>query len=227
MYAQWSSPVAGVVDGKQQVIFAGGDGFAYGFAPLSGKLLWKQDCNLPGASDWTAGNRGTKCFCVSMPTLLGQTLLVALSQDFEMSGLVNSPIVAIDIGRVQSEGRKAVRWTFIDSGFRGSMGRIAVAGKLCFALDTNGVLVALDTKTGRVQWRRDLEGQPSFLTSPVVSDGKIFVARGDMLLAYTADSAGRGVGRWKFDELIAGTPVFAKDLVYLTTRKHVMAILLQ
>jgi len=79
----------------------------------------------------------------------------------------------------------------------------------------------------RVQWRRDLEGQPSFLSSPVVSDGKVFVARGDMLLAYTADSAGRHVGRWEFNEFIAGTPVCAQDLVYLTTRKHVMAILLQ
>jgi outer membrane protein assembly factor BamB len=227
MYAQWSSPVAGVVDGKQQVIFAGGDGFVYGFGPNSGDLLWKLDCNLPGTSDWTAAKRGTKCFCVSAPTLIGDTLLVALSQDFEMSDLVHSPIVAIDMRRVQVEGRKAIRWTFADTGFQGTMGRVAVAGKLAFALDTRGVLVAVDAETGHVQWRRDLEDQPSFLSSPVVSDGRIFVARGETLFAFTADSAGRCVGRWSFDETVAGTPVFQNDLVYVTTRKHVMALRLR
>jgi outer membrane protein assembly factor BamB len=107
------------------------------------------------------------------------------------------------------------------------MGRIAVAGNLAFALDTRGVLIAVDTETGHVQWRRDLGDRPSFLSSPVVSGGQVFVAKGETLLAFTADSMGRCVGRWDLDEDITGTPVFQNGLAYVTTKRHVMALRLR
>jgi outer membrane protein assembly factor BamB len=37
---QWGSPAYGVVDGRAQVVFPGGDGWLYSFEPLTGKLLW-------------------------------------------------------------------------------------------------------------------------------------------------------------------------------------------
>ena len=33
MHGQWSSPALGVIDGKPQVVFAGGDGWVRGFEP--------------------------------------------------------------------------------------------------------------------------------------------------------------------------------------------------
>src|SRR5262249_11859567 len=37
-HGQWSNPAHGVVNGKPQVIFPGGDGWVYSFAPATGKL---------------------------------------------------------------------------------------------------------------------------------------------------------------------------------------------
>ena len=50
LHGQWSSPAYGVLGGVPQVLFAGGDGWLYSFAPEgdgkgNAKLLWKFDCN--------------------------------------------------------------------------------------------------------------------------------------------------------------------------------------
>ena len=50
LHGQWSSPTYGVLGGVPQVIFAGGDGWVYSFAPEgdgkgNAKLLWKFDAN--------------------------------------------------------------------------------------------------------------------------------------------------------------------------------------
>src|SRR5215213_588686 len=43
MHSQWSSPSYGVIGGRPQVIFAGGDGWLYAFEPDTGRLIWKFD----------------------------------------------------------------------------------------------------------------------------------------------------------------------------------------
>jgi outer membrane protein assembly factor BamB len=227
LYAQWSSPAVCAVRGQQQVIFAGGDGLIYGFVPGDGRLLWKLDCNPLSASTWNSANRGTKCFCASAPVVIADTLLVPMSQDYELSGLAGSSIVAVDLGRVQSEGRQAIRWTFLNKRCRALSGRLVVVGNLAFVLDTAGHLAALDITTGHIQWWRDLDDQPAFLSSPVVSDGSVFASCGEELLAFTADNVGDYAGRWNFNEGLAGTPLFEKGVTYVTTRTHVMAVRLQ
>ena len=54
-HGQWSSPSLGVVNGKPQVFFGGGDGVLYAFEPLTSmpkepvklKKIWSYDCNPP------------------------------------------------------------------------------------------------------------------------------------------------------------------------------------
>ena len=54
-HGQWSSPSLGVVNGKPQIFFGGGDGVLYAFEPLTEaptqpvklKKLWSFDCNPP------------------------------------------------------------------------------------------------------------------------------------------------------------------------------------
>src|SRR5207248_9462003 len=46
----WASPAyASPRGGRPQVLFPGGDGWLYSLDPLSGKLIWKFDCNPKGA----------------------------------------------------------------------------------------------------------------------------------------------------------------------------------
>ena len=57
LHGQWANPAYGVIDGKPQVIFPGGDGWLYSFEPESGELIWKFDCN-PKDSVWELGGAG-------------------------------------------------------------------------------------------------------------------------------------------------------------------------
>src|SRR5207245_1744166 len=41
---QWSNPALARVNGKDQVIFPGGDAFLYGLDVATGKLIWKFNC---------------------------------------------------------------------------------------------------------------------------------------------------------------------------------------
>src|SRR5262249_23184056 len=59
MEGQWSNPAYAVVNGQEQVIFPGGDGWLYGFEAKGGKLIWKFDCN-PKASEFKPGGRSTR-----------------------------------------------------------------------------------------------------------------------------------------------------------------------
>ena len=45
LHGQWSNPAYGVISGKPQVIFPGGDGWIYSLEPETGELIWKFDCN--------------------------------------------------------------------------------------------------------------------------------------------------------------------------------------
>ena len=45
LHGQWSSPAYGVIQGRPQVIFGGGDGCVYSLDPKTGDILWKFDMN--------------------------------------------------------------------------------------------------------------------------------------------------------------------------------------
>ena len=58
--SNWSSPAYGVIGGRPQIVFGGGDGFCYGFDPIpdsSGTLkeIWRCDCNPPAQGEGWQG----------------------------------------------------------------------------------------------------------------------------------------------------------------------------
>jgi outer membrane protein assembly factor BamB len=85
VHGQWSSPAVGVIDGVPQVIFAGGDGWVYGFKANKGKngkgeLLWKFDCN-PKTSKWVLEGAGTRNNIISTPVIQNKRVYIAVGQD--------------------------------------------------------------------------------------------------------------------------------------------------
>lgn len=86
LHGQWSSPTYGVLGGRPQVIFGGGDGWCYSFAPEGengkAKLLWRFDCN-PKDSKWILGGRGTRNNIIATPVIYKEMLYVAVGQDPE------------------------------------------------------------------------------------------------------------------------------------------------
>lgn len=86
LHGQWSSPAYGVFDGVPQVLFGGGDGWLYSFAPEGedgkAKLLWKFDCN-PKDSIYVLGGRATRNHLIATPVVYGEHVYVAVGEDPE------------------------------------------------------------------------------------------------------------------------------------------------
>lgn len=87
LHGQWSSPTYGEIDGQEQVIFGGGDGWVYSFDPKgdgngNSKLLWKFDAN-PKESEWILGGRGTRNNIIATPVIYDGLVYVAVGQDPE------------------------------------------------------------------------------------------------------------------------------------------------
>ncbi len=87
LHGQWSSPTYAVLGGREQVFFAGGDGWVYSFDPKgdgkgNSKLLWKFDCN-PKDTTWILGGRGTRNNLIATPVVYDGMLYVAVGQDPE------------------------------------------------------------------------------------------------------------------------------------------------
>ncbi|MBW3542440.1 MAG: CehA/McbA family metallohydrolase, partial [Planctomycetes bacterium] len=87
LHGQWSSPTHCVVDGRPQVLFAGGDGWLYSFDPQGdgrggSRLLWKFDCN-PKTSKWMLGGRSTRNNIIGVPVVYRGLVYIAVGQDPE------------------------------------------------------------------------------------------------------------------------------------------------
>ena len=84
---QWSSPAFAELGGVPQAIFAGGDGWLYGFEAVATsdrkpRLLWRFDCN-PKQSVWEGGGSGDRNTIVSTPVIYGGHVYAATGQDPE------------------------------------------------------------------------------------------------------------------------------------------------
>jgi outer membrane protein assembly factor BamB len=86
LHGQWSSPAYAEINGVPQVIFGGGDGWLYSFAPEgdgkgNAKLLWKFDAN-PKTSKY-ALNRATRNHLIGTPVVYDGKVYVAVGEDPE------------------------------------------------------------------------------------------------------------------------------------------------
>jgi outer membrane protein assembly factor BamB len=78
---QWSNPTAATVDGKTQIIYAGGDGWLYSLDAKTGELNWKFDLNPKKATPYKIGGGGEKCFVVATPVVHDNKCYVAVGQE--------------------------------------------------------------------------------------------------------------------------------------------------
>jgi len=86
-HGQWSSPTYIEANGRAQVLFGGGDGWLYSFAPEGDgngkpKLYWKCDCN-PKDAVLILGGRGTRNDIIATPVFYDGLVYVAVGQDPE------------------------------------------------------------------------------------------------------------------------------------------------
>jgi outer membrane protein assembly factor BamB len=203
MDGRWSSPCAGKVNGKMQVVFPGGDGWLRSFEPRTGKLLWKFNCN-PRAAVFRPGGRGDKNYFIATPVLLDNKVYIGTSQNPEDGSGVGhfwcidaSKTPAnkeLDLSPVNDnfDPRAAVNkdsglvWHFggpvknprpgkgsRDFVFGRTTSTAAIHDGLLYAAELDGYLHCLDARTGEKYWDFDLED--GIWNSPYYVAGKVFL----------------------------------------------------
>ena len=228
---QWSSPALGILGGRPQVVFAGGDGWLYGFDPPNGRQLWKFDANGAAEREVPSGAAGRagpapaagagrqRESLVATPVVDGGRIYVGLGHD---------PQKPAAPGRLwalaaTAGGGVAPAWSVGGDGFGTTLSSVAVAGGIVYAPDFAGILHALDAATGRQLWQLDAEA--AIWGSPLVADGKVYLGDEDGdLLVLAAGRELRLLGKMSLGSAIYTTPAAADGMLYVATRDRLFAL---
>jgi outer membrane protein assembly factor BamB len=215
LHGQWSSPVLAGVDGVQQAIFPGGDGWLYAFNARTGEKLWTFDMN-PRDAVWPK----TRNYGVSTPVFsLGQVFM-SVGQDPDHP---NGPghtycINPARRGDITESGRV---WQYDKIGR--SIATAAVADGLVYVSDMNGLLHCLDAKSGKQSWTYDT--MAPVWGSPLVADGKVYLGDQDGDVAVLkAGTELKKIAEIDMGNSVYSTPVPANGVLYIMTRSDLYAI---
>ena len=212
---QWSSPALGLVDGVQQALFAGGDGWLYGFNARTGEKIWKFDLN-PKDAEWPK----TRNYGVSTPVFSEGKVFMSVGQDPDSGNGVGhtyciNPALR---GDITQSGRV---WQY--DKINRSISTAAVADGLVYISDFQGVLHCLDAGTGKPYWTYDT--MAPVWGSPLMADGKVYL--GDQDGDVAVFKAGKEMT--KLSEIDMGNSVYstavpANGVLYIMTRSELYAI---
>lgn len=217
LHGQWSSPAYGVVNGKPQVFFAGGDGWLYAFEPETGKPIWKFDCN-PKGTEYKQG-RGDKNEIIATPVFYDNQVFVAVGEDPEQGEGVGH-LWAIDATKTGDVTKSGLVW---HHDFRRSISTVAIHDGILYAANFSGFLHAVDVKTGELLWEHDMLA--AIWGSPFVVDGKVLLGDEDGDVAVL--KAGREkklLSEINFGDTVYSTPVVSQGVLYIMTRARLYAI---
>jgi outer membrane protein assembly factor BamB len=234
LHCNWSSPSAGVVDGRTLVFFGGGDGILYAFElpSLSRdggvqtlKKVWSYDGNPPGyrmrdgvpvphSTDRKLRTDGPSEI-IGTPVFSGGRVYVAIGQS-PLYGQGQGCLSCVDA----ATGKKVWDSTLVER----TLATPALADGLLYMVDLTGNAHCFDAATGERCWVHPL-GAKTWCASPFVADGKVYVSTESSIL-WTL-RAGRKLEvlsrtRWKTPPI---TPTAADGVLYLPTQRSLLAIL--
>jgi outer membrane protein assembly factor BamB len=215
LHGQWSSPSLGMVNGVQQVFFAGGDGWLYGFNARTGENIWKFDLN-PKDAEWPK----TRNYGVATPVFYEGKIFMSVGQDPD-SGVGIGHAYCIDPAHRGDISETGLVWRY--DKINRSISTAAVADSLVYFSDINGFLHCLDVGTGKPYWTFD--AMASVWGSPLVADGNVYLGDEDGDVAVL--KAGREMKQISENRMgyaIYGTPVPANGVLYIMTSQHLYAI---
>ena len=221
IHGNWSNASYGVVKGRPEVVFGGGDGWVYAFEPKTGELLWKFNAN-PKGSVYALGARGTKNDIISSPMIFDDRVYIGVGQDPEHGEGVGN-LWSFDASMSGDVTDKAVLWHRGGEDFRRTISTVAIKDGIAYIADLSGFLYALDAKTGQLFWKHDMLA--AVWGSAFVADGKVYL--GDEDGDVTVLKAGKTkevVAEMNMGNAVYTTP-FAKDgVLYILSRNHLFAL---
>lgn len=248
IHGQWSNPAYGVVNGKPQVIFPGGDGWIYAFEPDTGNLIWRFDCN-PKDARYVLGGRGTRSEIIATPVIHDNKVYVGVGQDPEhgegvghfwcidmtKTGDVSPDVVVdakVDPPKTAPNKNSGMIWHFGGPSkdkarerfyFGRTMSTCAVHDGLVYISDLSGFLECLDAKTGKQYWEYDLKS--AVWGSPTWIDGKVYIGTEDGDVHVLEGSKEKKVlGKYDMKAGVKSTPVAVNGTLYIMTETTLYAI---
>jgi outer membrane protein assembly factor BamB len=219
---QWSSPAYGVVEGRAQVIYPGGDGWLYSFEPTTGKLLWKFNCKGHEKLD-AEGKPETHAQLVASPVIVGHRVIISNGVDNdEASG--PGCIRAIDARGTGDITGTGELWKLAGEAFAVSISTVAVHEGLVYAIQQPGLIDCIDLETGKRIWQHDMLSVS--WGSPLVADGKVYVRNGDgeVLILKTGREKKLLAKHSGLPDIDNGTPVAANGVLYFAGNKKLFAV---
>jgi outer membrane protein assembly factor BamB len=221
LHGQWSNPAYGVVKGRPQVIFPGGDGWIYSFEPKTGKLLWKFDCN-PKDAVYKIGGAATRNNIIGTPVFWDGHVYVGVGEDPEHGEGIGH-LWAIDASLEGDVTGKAVLWHRGGEDFHRTLSTVAIADGILYAADLSGHLYALDAKTGQLFWMHD--SYAAVWGSPFVADGKVYLGDEDGdVVVLRAGKKKEVLAEINMGDSVYTTPVARDGVLYITSRSKLWAI---
>ncbi len=222
LHGQWSNPSYGVIQGKPQVIFPGGDGWLYSFVPETGELIWKFDCN-PKDSVWKLGGAGTRNNIIASPVIWEDKVYIGVGQDPE-HGEAPGHLWAINAAGAQGDiTDKAVVWHRHGEEFHRTISTVAIHDGLLYAADLSGYLYCLDARTGAHHWTYN--AYAAVWGSPLVADGKIYLGDEDGDVAVLKEGKELKVlSETNMGSAVYTTPIAHDGVLYVASRSELFAI---
>ncbi|HSF42295.1 MAG TPA: PQQ-binding-like beta-propeller repeat protein [Thermoanaerobaculia bacterium] len=222
LHGQWSNPAYGVIKGRAQVIFPGGDGWVYSLDPKTGNVLWKFDCN-PKDAVWKIGGAGTRNNLIATPVIWDDKVYIGVGQDPEHGEGIGH-LWAIDAtGEGDVTGKNAV-WHRGGEEFHRTISTVAIdKDGILYASDLSGYLYALDAKTGQHYWTHNTYA--AIWGSPFVADGKVYLGDedGDVVVLKTGKKM-EVLHEVNMGSSVYTTPVAKDGVLYINTRSKLFAL---
>lgn len=247
-HGQWSNPSYGIVNGKPQVIFPGGDGWIYSFDPKIGKLIWRFDCN-PKDSKYELGGKGTRSDFIATPVVYANRVYIATGQDPEhetgvghlwcidmtKEGDVSPEVVTDDTvfpPKTRPNPNSAAVWHYGGPApkkggrnyvFGRTMSTCAIHDGLVYAAELGGYLHCLDAKTGQKYWEHDLGAMA--WSSPYYADGKVYMGTdAGIVTVFAHGKQKRILAENDVGGRVRATPVAINGTLFVMTENELYAI---
>ncbi len=227
LHSNWSSPAGGKINGKDVIIFGGGDGFCYGLDTETVeedgikyfKKLWQHDCNPP---EYRMKNGKPLKYAtfdgpsevIATPVLYNNRVYVPIGQDPEHGeGLGNMSCIDATTGKLIWSNKTLHR----------SLSTPAILDGLIYVGDFSGFVHCLDAETGKEYWSFDTKSH--IWGSALVGDGKVYFGTedGDVIMLATGKTL-KEVGRVDMRAPVYASPVVANGTLYIATPTHLYAI---
>ncbi|HXE52827.1 MAG TPA: PQQ-binding-like beta-propeller repeat protein, partial [Tepidisphaeraceae bacterium] len=228
--SNWSSPAYGVILGRAQIVFGGGDGFCYGFDPTpdrSGTLreLWRCDCNPPtrrlkNGKPAKHTDPDGPSEIIATPVIAGDRVYAAIGQEPESGDGLGAftCIRATATGDITNTGKL---WTNDQIGR--SVSTASVSDGLVYIAEFSGIVHCFDALTGREYWKYDTEGH--IWGSTLVADGKIYIGNDTgTLTVLAAGKERRVISKIDLKDPIFSSAIAADGTLFVNTAANLYAI---